>query len=199
LSINKKAQVCDASPNEFILAGNKRKIELMKLANKILLVLLFAGYSFLLGSSCKVYSFKDVSIPPNVKTVKIGFIENKARYVNPQLSPRLTDRLQQKVSSQTKLSRTNSEDAHYQINGYISGYDVTTAAISGQREATNRLTVTVHIVFRNTLDNKTEEYDVNRSFDFPASLSLPQAEANLLDEIVRNMTDEIFNRIFSNW
>jgi hypothetical protein len=191
--------VCDASPNEFILAGNKRKIELMKLANKILLVLLFAGYSFLLGSSCKVYSFKDVSIPPNVKTVKIGFIENKARYVNPQLSPRLTDRLQQKVSSQTKLSRTNSEDAHYQINGYISGYDVTTAAISGQREATNRLTVTVHIVFRNTLDNKTEEYDVNRSFDFPASLSLPQAEANLLDEIVRNMTDEIFNRIFSNW
>src|SRR5688500_15822636 len=62
-------------------------------------------------SSCRIYSFKDVSIPPEVKTVKIGFIENKARYVNPQISPRLTDRLQQKITGQTRLTRTNNDDA----------------------------------------------------------------------------------------
>ncbi len=83
---------------------------------------LFLTSCFLLHilSSCHVYSFKDVSIPPEVKTVKIGFIENKARYVNPQLSPRLTDRLQQKIANQTRLTRTNNDDAHYQISGYIS-------------------------------------------------------------------------------
>src|SRR6478672_11980907 len=73
-------------------------------------------------SSCGIYTFKDVSIPPEVKTIKISYIENKARIVNPQLSPRLTDALQQKISNQTKLTRTTSDDAHYQISGAITNY-----------------------------------------------------------------------------
>ncbi len=150
-------------------------------------------------SACKIYSLNSASIPPEVKTVKLGFIDNKARYVNPQLSPRLTDKLLQKIVGQTRLTRTNSDDAHYQIRGYISLYDVSTAGISGQQAAINRLTVGVHITFLNTLTSKTEEFDVSRSFDFSANLSLPQAEGALTEEIVRNLSDEIFNRIFSNW
>lgn len=149
--------------------------------------------------ACKVYSFRDVSIDPRVKTIKIGYFENRARYVNPQLGPRLTDAFQQKVNRQTKLTRTNDETADYIVTGFISQYDVTTAGISGQQAAINRLTVGVHIILRNNLDNKTEEYDVSRNFDFSASLALPQAEAQLLDDIIRNTSDEIFNRIFSNW
>lgn len=149
--------------------------------------------------SCGIYKFNDVSIDPRVKTVKIGFIENRARYVNPQLSPQLTDKLQQKITQQTKLSRTNNEDAHYHIGGYISDYSVTTSGIQGKQVATNRLTVGLKIKFKNTLDNQEQEFDIVRSFDFSANLSLQQAEAQLLDEMIRNLTDEIFNRIFSNW
>ena len=54
-------------------------------------------------------------IPDNVKTVKIGFIDNRARYINPQLAPMLTDKILQKIIGQTKLTRTNGDDAHYQI------------------------------------------------------------------------------------
>ena len=149
--------------------------------------------------SCKVYRFNSASIPPEVKTVKIGFIENKARYINPQLSPKLTDKLQQKIVGQTRLTRTNNDDAHYQIRGYVSDYSVSTAGISNQKAATNRLTVGVHITFLNTLTAKTEEFDISRNFDFSANLSLPQAEGALTEDIIRNITDEIFNRIFSNW
>lgn len=162
-----------------------------------------ASYFILLISvlfvSCKIYSFNNATIPKEVKTIKIGFIENKARYVNPQLSPRLTDRLQQKINNQTRLTRTASDDAHYQVNGYISQYDVTTAGISNQQAATNRLTVGVHIVFRDTLKDSTQQFDVSRNFDFSANLSLQQAEGSLTEEILRNLTDEIFNRLFSNW
>ena len=153
----------------------------------------------ILLSSCGVYSFKDVSIPPEVKTVKIGFLENKARYINPQLAPLLTDKLQQKITSQTRLTRTNNDDAHYQISGYISQDDITTAGISNQSAATNRLTIGVHITFRNTLTSKSEEFDISRNFDFNASLTRQQAETQLKEEILKNVTDEIFNRIFSNW
>jgi hypothetical protein len=47
--------------------------------------------------------------------------------------------------------------------------------------------------------SSTQEADVSRSFDFSANQSLQAAEAALLDEMVRNLTDEIFNRIFSDW
>ena len=151
-------------------------------------------------ASCGVYSFKDVSIPPEVKTIRIQYIENRARYVNPQLSPQLTDKLRQKINNQTRLTTVQTDDAHYDIGGFVSDYSVTTSGISNQQAATNRLTVTIHLVFQNRLDpTKNFEADVSRNFDFSASRSLNQAEAELGETIVRNMTDEIFNRIFSNW
>src|SRR5258705_6750904 len=84
------------------------------------------------ASSCGVYRFKDVSIPDSIKTVKINYIENKARYINPQLSPQLSDKLRQKIVNQTRLTQTNG-DADWEITGYVSDYSVSTAAISNQQ------------------------------------------------------------------
>ena len=126
----------------------------------------------ILLASCGVYSFKDAMIPENVKTVKIGFIDNRARYVNPQLAPLLTDKIQQKIIGQTKLTRTNSDDAHYQIFATITNYDPSqTVGVSGKEAASNRLTVTVHVVLKKTLENKEQEFDVSRNFDFSANLT----------------------------
>lgn len=170
---------------------------------------LFIAYCLLpvvlLISGC--YSFKDIgSIPKEVKTFRINYIENKARYVNPQLSPQLTDKLRQKIMGQTRLAGVQTEDAHYDIGGQVTGYNVTTSAISsngnnGQQQAAGqRLTVTIHLNFRNNLDpSKNFEADVSRNFDYGAGLTITQAEAQLNETIVKNMVDEIFNRIFSNW
>jgi hypothetical protein len=145
------------------------------------------------------YSLKDVSIPPEIKTVRVFFIENKARYINPQLSPKLSDKLRQKIINQTRLSQTNN-DADYEISGYISDYSVNTSGISQQQVASNNLNVTVHIIFKNRQDEKKNfEADITRNFPFSASKSLTQAEAELNEQMVTNLTDEIFNRIFSNW
>jgi hypothetical protein len=135
-----------------------------------------------------------------VKTAKVNYIENKAQYVNPQLAPQLTDRLRQKINNQTRLTLVTGDDAHYEISAEIRNYQVTTSGISQQQAATNRLVISVHIVFINRLDEKANfEADISRNFDFSADLSLQQAEAQQADEIIRNLTDEIFNRIFSNW
>lgn len=159
-----------------------------------LLLCLAAATGF---SSC--YSFSGATIDPNVKTVRVNLIENRASYVNPQLSPTLTDRLRQRIVNQTRLSQTNSDNAHFDISGTITSYSVSTSGISNQRVATNSLNVGVNIVLYNQLDGTTKEFPISRSFPFAASLSLQAAEAQLLDEIIRNLTDDIFNRIFSNW
>jgi hypothetical protein len=162
---------------------------------------LFSAFIFggiIIISGC--YSFKDVSIPPEVKTVKINYIENRARIVNPQLSQRLTDKLRQKIINQTRLVQTNNEEAHYQISGQITDYYVTTSAISGQRAAANRLNVNIKLVFKNLMDNKKNfDTELTRSFDYDASITLQQAENQLTELIIQNFTDEIFNRIFSDW
>lgn len=163
-------------------------------------VSLFTFYVLL--SSCGVYTFHDVSVDySKIKTAKINFIENKARYINPQLSPRLTDALKQKVNNYTKLTLTNNDDASYQISGYINRYDESLSAISNNTSATNRLTVGAHIIFINTVDNKTEEFNVSRDFDFLSTLTLQQAEAQngFFSDIISQLTDQIFNHIFSNW
>ncbi len=168
--------------------------------HKTALAISSIALALLLLTSCGIYSFRDAVIPDNIKTVKIGFIENRARYVNPQLAPLLTDKLQQKIIGQTKLTRTNSDDAHYQIFATITNYDPTqTVGVSAQQASTNRLTVTVHVLLKKTLENKEQEFDVTRNFDFSANLTLNQAEGQLMDDIIRNITDDIFNQIFSNW
>jgi hypothetical protein len=176
---------------------------------KSFIIYLIAAFCiFSLGfTGCKTfpYSFNERggTLDPNIKSVRVQLIDNRAPYRNPQVSPNLTDRLRQKITRQTKLNQTNRDDANLDISGYITDYSVTTSGISsanGQTQTSiNRLTVTVHVIFNNTIKNDIKEVDVSRSFDFPASQSLQQAEAGLLDEMVRNLSDEIFNRIFSDW
>ena len=146
------------------------------------------------------YTFKDVSIPPEVKTVSVRYIENRARYINPQLSPQLTDRLRQKITGQTRLTIINSDDAHYDIGGYITDFSVNTSGISGNQASSNNLNVTVHIVFKNRLDEKKNfETDITRNFPFSASISFTDAQNRLMDDILKNVSDDIFNKVFSNW
>jgi hypothetical protein len=158
----------------------------------------------LILNACKIYSFKDVSIPPEVKTIRIGFIENRARYVDPQLSPQLTDKLKQKISNQTKLTQILSDNADYDVTAYVSEYNVTTAGVSNQAASIDRLTVSIHLTLKNRLSDQKLgtpdfETDISRNFDFPATQSVSDAEASLTPQIVSQMTDDLFNRLFSNW
>jgi hypothetical protein len=62
------------------------------------------------------------------------------------------------------------------------------------------LSVSFHLVFKNTLDDKKNiETDVSSTFDFNSNQSLSQVEAERNDEIVKNIVDALFNKIFSNW
>lgn len=187
-------------------AGGSKLVKGKRLiANTQKLIAVFVLPVIFLFSGC--YSFKDVSIPPAVKTFQVDLITNTARYVNPQLSPQITDKLRQKIVGQTRLSPVR-EGAHYEISGVITDYNVSTSGITpnnqGQQTASiNRLTVGIKVVLKNTLDPndpKTNfEASVSRNFDYDANLSLTQAEPQLNETIIKNMVDEMFNRIFSNW
>lgn len=177
---------------------------------KLKIILVFSCF-FLVIISCSFigcsggYKLNDVStqLPDSVKTFRLQTFVNNAPYQNPQLTPALSERLRQKISGQTKLTAVQNDNAHWDISGKITDYSVTTTGVTstnGQSQASiNRLTVTVHVTINKQIENRVEEFDVSRSFDFAANLSLQAAESTLLDQMVKNLSDEIFNHIFSNW
>lgn len=163
----------------------------------MIFIISVAGYT-LVSPGCNIYKFNEATIPDSIKTVKLNFIENRARLVNPQLSPRLTDKFRQKILGQTRLS-PNQDNPDWEISAFITDYAYSTSAISGQQVAANRLTVSVHITLFDRRSDEVKDYDVSRSFEFKGNLSFQQAEAQLMEEMTRTLTDEMFNRLFSNW
>ncbi len=112
-----------------------------------------------------------------------------------------------KINNQaSRLAQVPTSDADYDVTVWVSGYSYATSGISNQQASSDRLTVTVHIVFKNNLDPTGKkvppanfETDVSRNFDFAATTTITDAEQQLLPTITSNVTDEIFNKLFSNW
>ena len=163
---------------------------------KLLLPLVMVAFM----AACGIYKFNDTSIAPDVHTISVYTIENKAMKVNPMLSNTLTVALQDKYRKLTKLEMLE-DGGDLEVSGYIASYEVTPTAVTSEEVAAqNRLTITVKITFKN---NKHPEEDFDTSFaafqDFDSTISLDAVEAQLVDEIVEILVEDIFNRTVANW
>lgn len=155
----------------------------------------------ILFSSCGVYSFSGASVDPGAQTVNVHYIENKAPYNNPTLSQKLTEGLRQKITSQARLTQVNSNQVDYVFTGAVTGYSTNTVAVQNvEQPATARLTITVKIDFKSNINPKNNfSQSFSRSADFAASKSLMDVQGALVDEISKQLIDDIFNRAFVNW
>lgn len=153
-----------------------------------------------LGGCKGGYSFTGASIPPNAKTVSVKTFPNYASTVNPQLSQKLTDELRNMFSSQTSLVVTNSE-GDLQIEGEITGYGTRTAAVSSSDEAAqNRFTITIKVKFTNTCDPDADfEQSFSRYKDYNAAQDFSSVENSLMNQIVTELVEDVFNKSVVNW
>ncbi len=172
-----------------------RRSRFLKLA--LLLVLPFAAT---LGG-CGVYSFSGASIEG--KNIRLATLENRARNVVPTLSALLTDKLRNRIVSQTGLAPVNTPDADYDVSGSITAYEITVSGLQGgtaQQASQNRLTINIEINFKNRINPKADfKQTFSRFSDFPANRSLQDVESGLIDEIGNQLADDVFNKAFVNW
>lgn len=149
--------------------------------------------------SCGVYSFTGASIEG--KTINFHTFDNRARNVVPSLTATLTDKIRNRILSQTGLAPTNSEDADYDLSGTISAYEVTVTGVQNTQTASlNRLTITVQVDFKNRKNPKSSyKQSFSRFSDFAATQALQNVENQLIEEIGRQLADDIFNKAFVNW
>ena len=150
--------------------------------------------------SCGVYTFTGADIHTNIKTISISYFQNQADLVQPILSQKFTEALQDRFIQQTSLDLTGSNgDLHFE--GYISDYQVKPISISSNDQANqNRLSVKVFVRFDNKIEpNKSYEHSFSRYADFDSSLNLSSIEENLIDEIIIELIEDIFNKAVVNW
>ncbi len=145
------------------------------------------------------YSFRDGALPDDLKTIKINNFDNRATYVNPQFAPTLSDRLRQKFTQQTRLTQTNSDDADWIIGGKITQYTFGTSGISQQNVTMNKWTVNVDVSLRNNLKKTDTSFTVMRNIEFSANTSTQVAENNNRDDMIKNLLEDIFTRLLSDW
>jgi hypothetical protein len=145
-------------------------------------------------------SLSGATIPPEAKTVSVGYFTNNSSLGPPSLSQRFTERLRDMVSQQTPLALVKN-GGDLQFEGYVADYNVAPVAIQSNDQAMmNRLTITVKVVYFNKFESaKNFDQTFTRFADFPGDQNLSAVEGGLVQEINRQLTEDIFNRAFNNW
>jgi len=176
----------------------------MKIKGLTFVFLAGLALSTALLSGCWWYSFSGISISPSVKTIYIGYIDNKAPLVNPALSSVVTEQLKDKFLKLTKLSLVDEDEAwDLRMEGEITGYATQSIAVTAEEMASmQRLTITLKISFENKGD-PSQSFD-NKQFskfsDYPATKTLAEVESSLAQEIVEQLVEDIFKAaVASNW
>ena len=153
-------------------------------------------------SGCKVYSFTGASLPADVKTVSVEQLRNSASNAPALLNQTITEALKNKLITEASL-RQVTYDADVVFKGSITGYSFSAQAPTAQLQSgVNRLTITVQISYENKKypkDSWKQPETFSRYADAPGSANLNDVQDALINDIVKQLMDEIFNKAFVKW
>jgi hypothetical protein len=165
---------------------------------KVFIAILAVG----LFCGCHVnYSLSGASIPPDAKSFSVQYFQNQAPLAGPTLSQTFTDALRDYLSAQSGLTLVKNGDLDFQ--GAITGFAIAplsaAAAATGQSSLT-RLTVTVEVTYTDKNDiKKNFTASFSRYADYPSASSLSAVQADLIQQINKQLVQDIFDKAFNNW
>lgn len=166
---------------------------------KLFYVLIFISTTIIL-ISCGAYSFTGGDTG-NAKTIQVDFFPNQAPLIEPTLSQKFTQELQDLFTRQTNLTLVSSGgDLHF--SGEITDYRITPmSANANQTAAQNRLTISVNVNYINNLDEK-KNFEKRFSFYYDYGAT-EQLTGGILDtalkDILERLTQDIFNASVGKW
>lgn len=159
----------------------------------------------LLGlTSCwpKSIGFKDGSMPEEWKTFYVQTLENTATNTPLSYPVNLSENIKDGIQNKTRLQiNSNPDDVEVFIEGTISNYSITPVALQeGDNAAKNRLTVSVQFtIFISKPEEKEMLLNSTRYLDYDSDTDLGTVEDELLSEVSDQITQDVINKLLSNW
>jgi hypothetical protein len=152
-------------------------------------------------SSCTIsFTMSGASIPENLSTFSVQYINNRAPLINPNLSTTLTEGLKDRIQNESRLGLVN-ENGDVDFSGEIIQYNTRPMAMKADAvSAQTRLTVGIKIRCRNSKDPKKDwEQSFSAFQDYDSENNLADVEDALVEKIVEELTENIFNKAFADW
>ncbi len=153
----------------------------------------------LLSSAC--YSFKGVTIDPNVNTFYVApFDVTTEKNFPATLSNTFSERLKDKIRQESRLNY-NDENPDIEFSGAITNYEASFEAPQpNETTAFNRLTIEVTVEYLNHKKDDEKKTMSRKAFrDYPTTDNLISVQDDLIAQINNDLVEEIFNWAFNDW
>ena len=155
-----------------------------------------------LVNACSVsYKFNGASINyDKVKTISVADFPIKAAYVYAPLATKFNEKLKDVYVQQTRL-RLVPRNADLQVEGEITGYNQYNQAVKADGYSSEvKLTITVNVRYVNNTNHEEDfeqQFSAFRTYDSTQMLTAVQDE--LIEQMVKEIADQIFNATVANW
>ena len=153
-------------------------------------------------SSCTVsYKFNGSSIDySKTKTIQIADFPIRSNYVWGPMGPIFNNQLKDQFANHTKLIQVK-RNGDLRIDGEISRYEQRNKSVSSEGySAQTELTMTVNVRFTNNANHAEDfEKQFSSSATYETTQSLNSVQEELVTQMVKDITDQIFNATVANW
>lgn len=170
----------------------------MRYRNIILYSLLYV----LLITACTVsYKFNDSSIDyTKIKTIQIADFPNRSAFVWGPMAGIFNNQLKDQFANHTKLSQVK-RNGDLKLEGEITQYQQRNKSVSADGfSAQTELSMTVNVRFTNNVDHKEDfERQFTATSTYETTQSLSAVQEQLVNEMVKELCDQIFNAAVANW
>ena len=156
----------------------------------------------LIITACSVsYKFNGASIDySKTKTIQIVDFPIRSSYVWGPMAPMFNNQLKDEFASHTKLIQVK-RNGDLKIEGEITRYEQRNKSVTAEGSSSMvELSMTVNVRYTN---NKDHEQDFEQQFtaqqSFDSKLQLNSVQEGLVQEMVKDIVQQIFNATVANW
>ena len=172
-----------------------RRLKQFGLATLLLLFSLFT-------TSCSVsYKFNGASIDyTKTKTIQIAEFPIRATYIWAPMGPMFNNELKSQFTDHTRLELVK-RNGDLKLEGEITRYDQRNKGVSSEGHSSMvELSMTVNVRFTNNANHKDDfEQQFTATSNYESTMSLNSVQDALVEEMVKNLCEQIFNAAVANW
>lgn len=152
--------------------------------------------------SCSVsYKFNGASIDySKTKTIQIADFPIRSSYVWGPMASIFNNQLKDQYANNTRLIQVK-RNGDLKIEGEITQYNQRNKAVSSEGySAQTELSMTVNVRFTNNVNHKEDfERQFTATSTYENTQSLNSVQEELVTQMVKEITDQIFNATVANW
>lgn len=153
-------------------------------------------------TACSVsYTFNGASIDySKTKTIQIADFPIRSSYVWGPMGPIFNNQLKDLFASHTQLIQVK-RNGDLKIEGEITQYSQRNKAVTAEgHSAQTELSMTVNVRFTNNANHSEDfEKQFTATSTYETTQSLNSVQEELVTQMVKELTDQIFNATVANW